>query len=289
MRDHGKDHGCNCNKCCPGPKGDQGPQGPQGLQGVPGQAGPQGQPGQNGAIGPQGPIGLQGAQGIDGPVGPMGPAGPVGPQGIPGQNGLQGQPGQNGQNGPQGPMGPQGPQGLQGIQGVPGDCVQCEPKALVSEFAEVYSQATQTLAPAPGPMQAGQVVKLENTLFATAGIDVSQAALNGKIKVNVAGWYDVYTGICGYLNPIASPLPCWTLSLFKNGVYVPGSTFANQTISPEQKSNEIVADVFVHFDAGDVLELANTSSAIVNMAAPTLGTEAPANSAYLKIILLRAD
>lgn len=288
MDDH-KHKGCNCNKCCPGPMGNQGPQGPQGLQGVPGQPGLQGQPGQNGAIGPQGPAGAQGAQGIDGPVGPMGPAGPVGPQGIPGNNGLQGQPGQPGQNGAQGPMGPQGAQGLQGIQGVPGDCVMCEAHECEVEFAEVYSQTTQTLAAAPGVNQAGQVVLLENTIFATPNIDVSQAGINGKIKINKAGWYDVYTGICGYLNPIASPLPCWTLSLFKNGVYVPGSTFANQTISPEQKSNEIVADVFVHFDAGDILELANTSTAIVNMAAPTLGTFAPANSAYLKLILLQAD
>ena len=287
MKEHGG-HGCGCNNCCPGPAGPQGPQGQQGLQGVPGQPGPQGQPGQNGAIGPQGPLGLQGPQGIDGPVGPVGPAGPLGPQGVPGNNGLQGQPGQPGQNGAQGAMGPQGAQGLQGLQGVPGDCVQCESNCEI-EFAEVYSQATQTLAPAPGFMQAGQVVLLENTIFATANIDVSQASLNGKIKINKAGWYDVYTGICGYLNPIASPLPCWTLSLFKNGVYVPGSTFANQTISPEQKSNEIVADVFVHFDAGDVLELANTSNAVVNMAAPTLGTFAPANSAYLKLILLQAD
>ena len=285
MKDHGD---CNCNKCCPGPMGNQGPQGPQGLQGVPGNPGLQGQAGQNGAIGPQGAIGLQGPQGIDGPVGPVGPAGPVGPQGIPGQNGLQGQPGQPGQNGAQGPMGPQGAQGLQGIQGVPGDCVQCESEND-AEFAEIYSQMSQTLAASPGLNQAGQVVLLENTLYSTANIDVSQAALNGKIIINKAGWYDVYTGICGFLNPIASPLPCWTLSLFKNGVYVPGSTFANQTISPEQKSNEIVADVFVHFLAGDVLELANTSSAIVNMAAPTNGTNAPANSAYLKLILLKAD
>ena len=283
------DHDCNCNKCCPGPMGNQGPQGPQGLQGVPGQPGLQGQAGQNGAIGPQGPAGNQGPQGIDGPLGPIGPGGPIGPQGVPGNNGLQGQPGQPGQNGAQGPMGPQGAQGLQGIQGVPGDCVMCKAEEAAAEFAEVYSVATQTLAASPGLNQAGQVVLLENTIFATANIDVSQAAINGKIKINKAGWYDVYTGICGYLNPIASPLPCWTLSLFKNGVYVAGSTFANQTISPEQKSNEIVADVFVHFDAGDILELANTSNAIVNMAAPTLGTFAAANSAYLKLILLKAD
>lgn len=165
-----------------------------------------------------------------------------------------------------------------------GDCKCNEP-----EFAEVYSQTNQNLSASPGLSMPGQIVILENTLFATANIDVSSAGVNGKIVINKAGWYDVYTGICGYLNPLESPLKCWTLSLFKNGVYVPGSTFANLTISPEQKSNEIVADVFVHFDKGDVLELANTSDNTVYMAAPTLGTNAPANSAYLKIILLKAD
>lgn len=70
---------------------------------------------------------------------------------------------------------------------------------------------------------------------------------------------------------------------------VPGSTFANMTLSPEQKANEIVADVFVHFNAGDSLQLANTSNATVVLTAPTLGTNAQTNSAYLKLILLKAD
>lgn len=160
----------------------------------------------------------------------------------------------------------------------------CEP-----EFAEVYSTQTQDLAASPGLNLPGQIVLLENTLFATANIDVSQAASNGKVTVNKAGWYDVYTGLCGSLNPIASPLPVWTLSLFKNGILVPGSTFANMTLSPEQKANEIVADVFVHFNAGDVLELANTSTANVVLTAPSLGTNAQTNSAYLKLVLLKAD
>lgn len=206
--------------------------------------------------------------------GPAGQPGPRGSEGAPGQDGLQG---------------PRGVQGPVGEQGQKGDCVECRCHCDEPEFAEVYSSVPQTLAASPGPLLAGQVVILENTIFSTSNIDVSQASVNGKLIINKAGWYDVYTGICGYLNPIASPLPCWTLSLFKNGGYVAGSTFANQTISPEQKSNEIVADVFVHFDKGDMLELANTSDAVVNMAAPTLGTFAPANSAYLKIILLKAD
>lgn len=157
------------------------------------------------------------------------------------------------------------------------------------EFAEVFSTLTQTLAASPGPNLPGQIVLLENTIFSTSDIDVSQAASTGKVVVNKAGWYDVYTGLCGSLNPISSPLPVWTLSLFKNGVIVPGSTFANMTLSPEQKANEIVADVFVHFDKGDVLELANTSNAVVVLQAPTLGTNAQTNSAYLKLILLQAD
>jgi hypothetical protein len=284
-----------CSGCCPGPVGPMGPQGIQGLQGVPGKDGAQGQPGQNGAAGPIGAKGDQGPQGLDGIQGPSGVPGiaghqgPQGLQGAVGPQGAQGQPGQAGQNGEQGPIGPQGPLGPQGIQGVPGNCIECPCSCGAPEFAEVFSTINQTLQASPGPLLKGQTVLLENTIFATPNIDVSQAGISGKITINLAGWYDISTGICGFLNPISSPLPCWTLSLFNNGVYVSGSTFANQTISPEQKSNEIVADVFVHCNKGDVLELANTSANLVNMAAPLLGTNAPASSAYMKIILLKAD
>lgn len=212
--------------------------------------------------------------------------GAQGPQGMPGSQGLQGI---QGVPGMQGSQGIQGETGSQGIQGIPGDCVNCECHCDDPEFAEVFSTITQDLAFSPGSNLPGQIVTLEHTIFSTSNIDVSQAGINGQIKINRAGWYDVYTGLCGSLNPIASPLPVWTLSLFKNGVIVAGSTFANMTLSPEQKANEIVADVFVHFDKGDVLELANTSTANVVLTAPSLGTNAQTNSAYLKIILLRAD
>lgn len=157
------------------------------------------------------------------------------------------------------------------------------------EYAEVFSQADQALSPSLAPNAAGQIVLLEHTIHSTANIDVSLAAVNGKITINRAGWYDVYTGMCGALNPVESPLKVWTLSLFRNGVIVPGSTFANMTLSPEQKANEIVADVFVHFNAGDFLELANTSDQTIILQAPTLGSMAQPNSAYLKIVLLEAD
>lgn len=207
--------------------------------------------------------------------------GPQGPQGIPG---------------PQGPagnsiIGPQGPQGPQGQQGPKGDCVlcPCDCSNDEPEFAEVFSSQLQVLTASPGPNMAGQTVLMEHTIFATANIDVSQASANGKITIKKAGWYDVASGMCGAIDVLPSPLPVWTLSLFQNGVIVPGSTFANMTISPEQKSNEVVADVFIHFNAGDVLQLANTSQVNVNLTAPTVGTNAQPNSAYLKIILLKAD
>ena len=279
---------CDCNKCCPGPMGNQGPQGPQGLQGVPGQAGLQGQAGQNGAIGPQGPAGLQGPIGVDGSVGPVGPSGPVGAQGIPGQNGIQGQPGQPGQNGAQGPMGPQGAQGLQGLQGVPGDCVMCEGGDEGNEFAEVYSQVAQDLLPSLAPNAAGSIVLFENLIVASSNIDASLAASQGKIKINLAGWYDVAAGITGALNPIPSPLPTFTVSMFLNGVLVPGSTFSNVPLSPAQASNEVTADTYIYCNVGDILTLANTSTNHVFLSAPSLGTNAQTNSAYLKIQLLRA-
>lgn len=163
------------------------------------------------------------------------------------------------------------------------------PSCCDAEFAEIYSNLEQGLFASPGLNMPGQTVLLENTVYSTANIDVSAAFSTGKVTVNKAGWYDVATGICAALNPIASPLPVWSLSLFKNGVIVPGSTFANMTLSPEQKANEIVADVFVHFDKGDVIELANTSTAAILLTSPSLGTNATPNSAYMKIILLKAD
>jgi hypothetical protein len=159
------------------------------------------------------------------------------------------------------------------------------------EFAEVYSNANQLLTASVAPNAPGQTVLLEKTIFSTPNIDVSTAASNGQVKVNKAGWYDIATGICAALNPISSPLPVWSLSLFVNGTIVPGSTFANMTLSPSQLANEIVADVFVHLNAGDIVTLANTSVSPIQLNAPGVsqGSNAQANSAYMKIILLQAD
>ncbi len=217
-----------------------------------------------------------------------GPQGPQGLQGIQGPQGHDGAQGPQGAQGNQGPLGPMGLQGQQGLQGIPGDCVKC-PCECNEEFAEVYSNLTQNLTASSGLNAPGQLCLFEKSIYATSNIDISMAGINGQIKVNLAGWYDISTGVCGALNPIASPLPVWTMSLFVNGVIVPASTFANMTLSPEQKANEVVTDVFVHLSAGDVISLANTSTSPLSLTSVTLGTNAIPNSAVLKIKLLKAD
>jgi len=157
------------------------------------------------------------------------------------------------------------------------------------EFANVYSQNSQELVASPGQNLPGGMTILENTVFATAGIDASQAAVNGMLTINKAGWYSVAAGICGSLNPVSSPLLVWTASLFRNGVLIPGATAANMTLSPEQKANEILMDIDVHFNVGDTLFFANTSTSPLLASAPVLGSFATPSSAFLKLFLLQAD
>ena len=225
---------------------------------------------------------MQGEQGLQGVQGPRG------------QDGRDGQNGQNGLNGTNGLDGLQGPQGIQGLQGIPGSCVNCFPDihpcdCPAPEFADLYSQQSQELAASPGTNLPGGIVLFTASTIATANIDISQAMTTGIITVNRAGWYDVSTGVCGTLNPVSSPLLVWTMSVFQNGNLLVGSTAANMTLSPEQKANEIVSDIFVHLAVGDQLFLANTSTSSLLISSPTLGSNAVPNSCYFKINLLKAD
>jgi Collagen triple helix repeat (20 copies) len=254
-----------------------GPMGQQGLQGVPGENGQPGAPGRDGLDGlpgKDGKDGLNGANGLNGKDG---------------KDGLNGKDGKDGLPGAQGVPGSQGPMGNQGLQGVPGDCVTCPCNCPAPEYANVYSLLFQDLVASPGLNLAGQVILFEQSIVASPGIDISQAGVSGKFTINRAGWYDVSIGVCANLNPLSAPLEVWTVSLFKNGVLVPGSTNPNMTLSPEQRANDVSSDTYVHFSAGDVLEVANTSTNVLHLTAPALGTNAPSNSAYLKLNLLKAD
>jgi hypothetical protein len=218
--------------------------------------------------------------------------GDTGPQGVPGvqgQQGIQGVPGLNGQQGAQGLQGLQGVPGEQGIQGVPGECAQGHCHGGITEFAEVGSNDAQLLSPSLGANLPGGVAKLEATIYNTPGIDVSMAAVTGEVKALKAGWYELTYGVGAFLNPLPAPLPAWSISVFKNGVYAVGSTACALPISPEQQATEVVSTLLVHLAANDVVTIANTSTAPLYLAAPTLGTNSLPNSAFMVIKLLKAD
>ncbi len=217
-----------------------------------------------------------------------------GPQGLTGEQGLQGIQGVAGSTGAQGIQGLQGIQGQkgdQGIQGEKGDCVECshDCKSGLSEFAEVYSSLSQTLSASTGTNLPGSSITWENTIYNTANIDLSMAASNGSVKVNIAGWYELGYGAAAFLNPVPSPLPTWSVSIFRNGSYVPGSTICALPISPEQQATEIVADLLIHLNVGDNVTLANTSNVTLFLNAPSLGTNSAPNSSFLVVKLLKAD
>lgn len=269
MENHDHDKKCNC-KCCPGPMGHMGPQGNPGMQGP---------------MGPQGIKGVDGKNGLDGIQGAMGPAGPTGPQGF---QGIKGQDGLNGQDGLQGIMGPQGVPGEQGLQGPKGDCIECpcDCDDEDQEFCQIYSIMNQNIISSPGINLAGGPVLFEKLVFSTSNIDVSNAGITGEIKINKKGWYVVQKEVCGALNPVSAPLISWGLSLFKNGLLVPGTTFTDMTLSPDQQANETSAIFLIHFDKGDVLTLNNMciQNLLLNaFAGGSFGINAQSNSASILI------
>jgi hypothetical protein len=299
MAEEGK---CAC--CCPGPlgpmgpMGHSGPQGVQGLQGNPGLNGVDGQQGLQGGTGPrgakgdkgdkgdQGLMGQPGPQGIKGDKGDQGEKGDGGPQGIPGKPGVDGLPGA------QGVQGLQGNPGEQGLQGPKGDCVECPCDCLADEFAQVYSQVNQNLVGSPGLNLGGGAVKFEALAVNSPGVDVSNAAALGEVKVLKAGWYTVEHEVCGSLNPLSAPLIAWGLAVFKNGVLVPGTTFVDMTLSPDQQANNTGSLFIMHLDANDVLTLHNicTQNLLLNaIPGGSMGINAQANSASFRLASLKLD
>ncbi len=182
-------HRCDC---CP-----QGPQGPQGVQGPAGVAGPAGPQGQQGVMGPQGPQGMQGQPGAQGEMGPAGPKG---------DKGDKGDAGAKGDKGDQGPIGPQGPAGIC-------DCPEI--------YANVWSQVNQSQS----AFAAGSDAVMFEGSNDVAGIDISNANVNGEIKIMTAGDYKISWTVNGRLQPpFPAPVPSWAYSVFINDVFVPGAS-----------------------------------------------------------------
>lgn len=217
--------------------------------------------------GPAGPQGPKGDAGPPGPPGPPGPQGPRGERGLQGHQGHQGRPGIQGVSGVQGMAGPQGLQGEMGPQGVAGGAV-----------AGLYSLADQLLP-------SGGVVVFEgaNTV-SSSSYDVSAASSSGQITFLKSGIYNISWGVEGKLiPPFSNPPPAWALSLYLDGVPIPGSCFPGFTLSPNGSSAFAGGRIAVAALAGQVLTLQSVSNLPISLSATTVGVFVPTISAFLVI------
>jgi hypothetical protein len=240
---------CKCC-CCVGP---QGPQGIPGIQGVQGIQGPSGQDGRQGSSGPQGAPGPQGPAGVDGQMGP---------QGL------------------QGIIGSMGPQGLQGLQGIPGK--DCEKDCCHADYLTIYSDMNQIVPAASSPV-------LNTVAIGTTAFDTSLASSTGEVKVLKHGIYFVNWGFDGLLTPpYPSPIPGWSLGIYKNGVLVPSSTSGAFSITPDDLCIHISADFIAELFVGDVLKIVNLSTSSINAVATFTGSTIPVAAARMNINLIKA-
>lgn len=200
------------------------------------------------------PYCMQGAQG------PAGLQGPQGIQGVPGSQGIQG------------PTGAQGPQGMQGIPGKDAN------SSSKSYYASVYSLQPQTV-------QTNAALKLELVNYSSAsGIDLSNAASTGEMKVLNHGAYFVEWAFDGILQaPFPSPVPAWSLGIYRNGSLLPGSVSGSFSISPDDICTHCSGNMIIELQANDIIKLVNTSTLPLNAVATMVGSSVPVAAARVNI------
>jgi len=208
------------------------------------------------------------------------PPGAQGIQGIQGVAGPQGVPGIPGPLGSVGSIGPQGPQGVQGPIGAIGPQGPCCP--FSTSFGQAFS-STDQLAIVPG-----EAVLMENVNISTMAIDFSMTPSTGEVTINKTGIYSIEFVFHGQLSaPFPAPVPAWSLSLFKNNVLLPGATFGNFTLSPDEVYSHTGGPTLVSITAGDVIKIVNTSTMPVDKIATALGSSVPVTSCGLTILLVQ--
>lgn len=258
-----------------------GMRGPTGATGVPGRSGARGVPGPPGVAGEVGPAGTNGLQGVQGVMGALGLRGPVGadsavpgPVGATGSTGAAGATGATGADstvpgpsgavgsaGPAGPAGPTGPAGadstVAGPTGASGATGPAGPAGGLAQYAYVYNAAAEVV-----PLEAG--VTFDSNGVMTPGITHAPGAAG--ITVLNAGAYKVTFSV--------SATEPSQISLFDNGVVIPGTTYGSGAGTQQNTGQAILM-----LAAGDVLTVVNHSSAAaIGLAALIGGTQTTANA-----------
>ena len=211
--------------------GTAGARGPQGLIGPRGRVGANGATGVAGIQGLAGPQGLAGTNGVAGTNGTNGATGGTGATGTNGTNGATGGTGvagTNGATGGTGATGGSGPTGGTGAQGAAG----------IPNYAYIYNTGAQTVA-------------IEGAiLFGINGPQLGfahSAGLAGTV-VPVTGTYRVNFSVSG-VEPNQFAL------------MVNGSAAASRTYGSGAGTQQNTGQVIVTLDVGDIITVANHSSA----------------------------
>ncbi|MBX9924160.1 MAG: collagen-like protein [Rhabdochlamydiaceae bacterium] len=204
------------------------------------------------------------------------PSAPQGAVGSQGPTGLQGATGVQGAAGVQGSVGPQGAIGLQGPVGPQGPC--CDRPVVARSIANVYSALDKSILP-------GGVVTFEQiNAIVAADYDTSLMATTGQITFLKSAIYSIAWNVEGQLTPpFPSPVPVWALSLYLDGVPVPGSCFSAFTLFPEELTKSPAGAVIIAVNAGQVLTLRSTSTLPISILASTPGSLVPDTSASIVI------
>jgi hypothetical protein len=190
---------------------------------------------------------------------------------------AQGPIGAQGPAGPTGPIGSTGPQGVQGPEGPQSPC--CPGGIAVN--ASLYSLLNQTIAPFG---TTGDTITFEDANNVTTGFITTVVGTTGDIFFTQNGVYEIQYTVQGFVPP--SDRPAWSVGLYLDGIYVPGSSFATHTDEDEIFGNS-GGSVIISVASGQALRLRNNTSQTVFLTATTPGIVNPLTSASINIIQLK--
>lgn len=200
----------------------------------------------------------------------QGPQGPQGIQGVPGA---------------QGAVGAQGIQGPQGLQGPPGkDCSSSSsnpPPSPSLAYLSVYSLKNQTLQPNSSPV-------LEGISINSSDFDVSLANSTGEIKFLKHGIYLIDWNCDGVASQFNTPMPAWSLAIFKNNALIPNSVSGSFSMNPDDICTHNSGSFIIEILANDIVKIVNTSSNPLNIVSSINGSSVPVIAASLNIIMLKS-
>jgi hypothetical protein len=106
--------------------------------------------------------------------------------------------------------------------------------------------------------------------------DLSAMGTLGAIKFLKHGIYYMSWLLQARIEPpVPEPVPSWSFGFWKNGVLVQGSIYSGFTQAPGDDACHSTSEVIIEVQAGDVLQLRNTSVSNVNLNPNVTGSVFP--------------